>query len=328
MASRSGGGKPVLLFSSAEMPATMTDSHQGADGQQAGSGDAGTADRYSTDEVFSRILRDADHEITASTRELFASGLAAGFAITVTFLLLATMTAQYDGDPVLSALLYPLGFVYIVVGSYQLYTENTLPPVALVLERIASVPALLRIWGIVLAGNVAGGVLGAFALANTNVLSPAAANAAFELAEKGAATPPVTLFSKAAFAGLIVAGVVWLDHAVRDSVSRVLLVYLAFLAIPVGGLYHSVVSATEMAYLVFNGQLALAEGLLDFVIPVLLGNTFGGVVLVTVVNFFQTTKHRRRAARGEAFENTLSVKETLLGSLVGRNYAPRSESDD
>jgi formate/nitrite transporter FocA (FNT family) len=40
--------------------------------------------------------------------------------------LFASLTAATGGDPVLSALLYPLGFVYIVIGGYQLYTENTL----------------------------------------------------------------------------------------------------------------------------------------------------------------------------------------------------------
>jgi len=81
------------------------------------------------------------------------------------------LTAATGGASLLSALLSPLCFLYIIVGGYQLYTENTLPPVALTLERLASVPALLCNWLVVLAGNFAGGLLGATVLAYTGVLS-------------------------------------------------------------------------------------------------------------------------------------------------------------
>ncbi|MFC7134675.1 MULTISPECIES: formate/nitrite transporter family protein [Salinibaculum] len=279
-------------------------------------------DRFSTDEVFQRIVAAADEEITAGSRELFFSGLAAGFAITITFLLYVSLTASTGGDPVLSALLYPLGFIYIIIGGYQLYTENTLPPVALTLERVASVPALLRNWVVVLAGNFAGGTFGAIALAWGGVLSPEAGAAAASIATKGIETGSSVLFTKAAFAGLIVAGVVWVEYAARDTISRLVVVYLAFLSIPIGGLFHVVVSYTEMVYLVLLGDLSLLVGMVEFVLPVLVGNTLGGVVLVTVVNYFQTTEQRLESARFEGADRRLSRQEWLFGGYAGRSYVP------
>ena len=279
-------------------------------------------DRFSSDEVFQRIVAAADEEITAGSRELFFSGLAAGFAITITFLLYVSLTAATDGAPVLSALLYPLGFVYIIIGGYQLYTENTLPPVALTLERLASVPALLRNWVVVLTGNFVGGLAGAAALAYGQVLSADAAAAAVTIAEKGIATGSTALFTKAAVAGFIVAGVVWVDYAARDTISRLAVVYLAFLAIPIGGLFHVVVSFTEMMYLSFTGDVTVGAGLVQFVLPVLLGNTAGGVLLVTVVNYFQTSETRLETARFEGAKRQLSQREWLLGGFAGRSYVP------
>ncbi len=283
-------------------------------------------DRFETHEIFQRILVAADEEATTSDRELFFSGLAAGFAITVTFLLYASLTASTGGDPILSALLYPLGFVYIVLGGYQLYTENTLPPVVLVLERLASVPRLLRIWGIVLLGNFAGGGIGGVVLAFTGVFSPEAAVAATDIALKGVKTPFWDLFFKACFAGLIVAGVVWLDYSFRDSASRLVLVYIAFLAIPFGNLFHVVVSFTEVVYLVCLGQASLVGSLGGFILPVLLGNTVGGVLLVTVVNYFQTTAERRDLARDT--DRELSTREWLLGLGPDESYVSDGEADD
>jgi len=279
-------------------------------------------DRFSTDEVFQRIVAAADEEITAGSRELFFSGLAAGFAITITFLLYASLTASTGGDPVLSALLYPLGFIYIIIGGYQLYTENTLPPVALTLERLVSIPALLRNWIVVLVGNFAGATLGAAALAWGGVFSAETAAVAVDLGRKGVATAPETLFLKAAFAGLIVAGVVWVEYAARDTVSRILVVYLAFLSVPLGNLYHIVVSYTEMVYLVLATDFSVLVGITEFALPVLAGNTLGGVLLVTVVNYFQTTERRLESARFEGARRQLSLREWLFGGFVGRSYVP------
>ncbi|MCQ4334787.1 formate/nitrite transporter family protein [Natronomonas sp. F2-12] len=278
-------------------------------------------DRFDTDEVFQRIIVAADEEIDTGARELFFSALAAGFAITLTFLIYSSMSAKSE-NPVIASLLYPIGFVYIILGGYQLYTENTLPPVALVLERLASIPTLLRTWGIVAVGNFVGGGLGALVLAYTGVFSPETAAAAIEISQHGLHTDFWDLFFKAGFAGLIVASVVWLDFAARDTISRFFLVYIAFLMIPLGDLFHVVVSFTELMYLFYLGEAALLGGLVEFVLPVFLGNTIGGVVLVTVVNYFQTTERRLESAREDGADRQLSIQEWIGGGSVGRTYVP------
>jgi len=68
-------------------------------------------------------------------------------------------------------------------------------------------------------------------------------------------------------------------------------VYMAFLAIPFGNLFHVVVASTEVIYLVLLGQIGLVHGAYNFALPVLLGNTVGGVLLVTIVNYFQTPSY-------------------------------------
>ncbi|PSQ45270.1 hypothetical protein BRD15_12175 [Halobacteriales archaeon SW_6_65_15] len=122
-------------------------------------------DRFSADEIFERILASADEEIPADKKRLFFSGLTAGFAIVLTFLGHAVGTATFPDNRFLGAILYPIGFLYIILGHYQLYTENTLPPVALVL-RLASFPLLMRVWVVVLIANDVGAGLGTYLLAN------------------------------------------------------------------------------------------------------------------------------------------------------------------
>ncbi len=289
-------------------------------------------DRFGTDEIYQRVVVYGDYELTTGRRELFFSGLAGGFAISLTFLLYVSLYAAFDGAPVVSQLLYPLGFMYIILGGYQLYTENTLPPVALVLERLASIPRLLVVFVLVLAGNAVGAILGAFVFAWTEVvpdtgsgeLTPTEAGIA--LGETALALSSVDLFFKALVAGFIVAGVVWMDFAADSTAARLLLIYLAFLSIPVAGLYHVVVSFTELLFLVLETDVSLVTGLVEFVLPVLLGNTLGGILLVTVVNYYQTTSRRLEAVRDPDAEDPLSLTETLFGGFIGRSYvAPKPE---
>lgn len=284
----------------------------------SGAPNAGWAigDRFSSEEIFQRVLATADEEVSTGARELLFSGLAAGFAIVLTFVAHAALTAYFPENTLLASLLYPIGFIYIILGRYQLYTENTLPPVALVLARLASFPLMLRVWVLVLVGNVVGAGLGVFVLAHTHVLSPAAMTAAAEFATKGLDAGWWDLFFKAVFAGWLVAGVVWLGHAVQDSVTRLLLIYVVFYTIVTAELYHVVVTAADALFAVFVGDVGVLTVFWEFWLPVLLGNTVGGVVLVALVNYGQTERQRYPEIR------ELSTREWLFSWRGGRDRDP------
>lgn len=296
------------------------------DRARSGAPAAGEAvrDRFSADEIFQRIVASADSEMESGGRELFFSGLAAGFAITLTFLAHAVFTAAFH-TPALNAILYPIGFIYIILGRYQLYTENTLPPVTLVLTRLASIPLLLEVWTIVLLGNVLGAAVGVVVLAYTSVLSPEAAHAGAEFATKGIQLGWWDVFFKAIFAGWIVAGVVWLDHAARDTITRLVLIYIAFYTISAVDLYHVVVTACDALYLVLVSKTGLIPVFVDFWLPVLLGNTIGGVFLVALVNYAQTSK--RRFPEYETRGPELNLSEWIFGHHAGRQRAAKKPNE-
>ncbi|MDX1419117.1 MAG: formate/nitrite transporter family protein [Rubricoccaceae bacterium] len=255
------------------------------------------SDLFSTDEIFHRLMATADEEFARSSRLLFLSGLAAGLSIGLTFLARAAMTGlvgSADGTGLVGNLLYPIGFLFIVLGRYQLYTENTLTPVTLVLTRLASLPRLLKIWGIVFAANLAGAAVAALLFSQTAVMEPEAREAAYGFGEHALALAWWPLFFKGMIAGWMVAGMVWLMHAVRDSVARVFLVYFIMFLVPSLGLFHCVIGACELFYFVLEGGVGLGEGAARFLLPVTLGNTVGGVLFVALPNYFQTREETFR----------------------------------
>ncbi|WP_132059475.1 formate/nitrite transporter family protein [Halorussus amylolyticus] len=263
-------------------------------------------DRFSANEIYERILASATEEIAASKQRLFFSGLAAGFAIVLTFLGHTVGTEMFPDNRFLGAILYPIGFIYIILGHYQLYTENTLPPVALVLSRLASIPLLLRVWGIVLVGNVVGAGLGAYLLARGSILSPEAFQAGTTFVSGGLDHGWWAVFNRALVAGWLVAGVVWLDHAARDTISRLVIIYISFYLIAATDLYHVITAACEVFYFLIITDSGTFAVVLEYWLPVLLGNTIGGVILLTLVNYAQTEQSRYPAIR------ELTLREVLL----------------
>lgn len=295
-------------------PPTIREIDKAASGAPA----AGWAvrDRFSWEEIHQRLLASADEEIVSGPRELFFSGFTAGFAIVLTFIGYAVGRAQFADNPFLAALLYPIGFLYIIMGRYQLYTENTLPPVKLVMTRMASLPLLLRLWGIVLTANVAGAGLGAFIVAHTQVLSAEAMEAGAELVRHGLELGWWDVFFKALFAGWLVAGVVWLGAASQDTISRLVLIYVVFYLIAVADLFHVITTAAEVLFFVFFGAAGpaftvLAGGLW---VPVLLGNTVGGVLLFAFASYAQTEQRRYPEVR------ELTLREVLFSWKGGRPF--------
>ncbi len=274
------------------------------DRSESGAPAAGHAvrDLFSTDEIFQRLIATADEEFVRPARLLFWSGLAAGLSVALSFVARVTVTAATGGESqIVGNLLYPVGFLLIVLGRYQLFTENTLAPVVLVLARIASLPMLLRLWGIVLFANVAGAVLMAGVLAFTGVLDPDSAAVAYRIAQHGFEVSWADLFWKGVFAGWLVASMVWLNHASRDTITRFFLVFAVMFLVPTADLYHCIVGACEAMYLVFRGGATVGQAF-GFFTPVVLGNTVGGVLLVAIVNYAQTRAGRfpKRQARGGA----------------------------
>ncbi|RKD98429.1 formate/nitrite transporter family protein [Halopiger aswanensis] len=280
-------------------------------------------DRFSADEIFERVLASADEEIAISKQRLFFSGLAAGFAIVLTFLGHSIGATMFPENSFLSAILYPIGFIYIILGQYQLYTEETLPPVALVLARIASLPLLLRVWIVVIIGNVVGAALGAYLIANGGVLDPEATQVGAEFARTGLEHGWWAVFNRALFAGWLVAGVVWLDHASRDTISRLLLIYVIFYMIAAAELFHVITAACEVFYYLFVVDGASLAVVHEFWLPVFLGNTVGGVFLVTLVNYAQVEQQRFPDIR------VLSVRELLFTWRGGKGTPPSpAETED
>ena len=272
------------------------------------------SDYFAFEEVFKRVLGTADHELAASSKFLFWSGVAAGLALGISFIarLVFSHHAGEQVPGIAGNLLYPLGFIIIVIGRYQLFTENTLTPVILVLTKLASLANLLRLWIVVFAANMLGAMFDAALVALTNAVDPGALEIGVAIGRHAVGLSFLDLFSKALIAGGAVASMVWLVHAARETISRILIVWMLMYFVGVGGFFHVVTSAVEVFFLAFRGETSFWLLWPNFIMPVFLGNTVGGIGFVAIVNYVQFGEHIRGATL-ERYGDRLTWREWLFG---------------
>ena len=229
-------------------------------------------------------------EMDRSTSALVWSSLAAGLSMGFSVIVPALLQARLPADPAWKLLAtsgYAVGFLIVVLARQQLFTENTMTAVLPFMTSPdgRSLMRLLRLWGIVLLGNLVGGAVFAFAIGHMPMLEPATYDALRASATELLANAPWALFSKGIIAGWLIATMVWLVTAEERSKALVIIV-LTWL-VGLGGFAHVIVGAIEGLYLVFAGQVAFADFLIAFLLPTLAGNVVGGSLIFALISHAQ-----------------------------------------
>lgn len=229
-------------------------------------------------------------ELSRNTSALAWSAVAAGLSMGFSSLAPALLHARLPAagwTPLVTSVGYSIGFLIVVLARQQLFTENTLTAVLplMVAPSWHALGRLLRLWAVVLLGNLVGGALFALALARLPLVDDAARAGLVEAGTQLMAHAPVAMFCQGILAGWLVALIVWLSAAAEKAKPLVILL-LAWL-IGVGGFPHIIVGAIEALYLVFDGRLDAGAALVDFALPALAGNVVGGSLVFALVSHAQ-----------------------------------------
>lgn len=216
----------------------------------------------------------------------FAAGLSIGFSMVGEGELYALLPAGPARD-LLAPFGYTIGFLIVVVGRQQLFTENTLTPVLVLLHNRSwyALRRVLRLWSIVLAANVAGAILFAAAMAHGAAFAPEVLRAFAELGHQAMRADFSVTFVRAIYAGWLIAIMVWLMPAAEGS--RPLIIILITYMVALSGLSHIIAGSVDCAFLVQTGVASWGDFFLRFFAPTLLGNIVGGVALVAALNYGQ-----------------------------------------
>lgn len=205
---------------------------------------------------------------------------------------LALGAAVQTGQPLTGALIFPVGFVMIVLLGLELVTGSfALLPLA-VLRGLATPRMVLRNWAWVFAGNLAGSLAYAtlFVVALTNGFHADAGTLGQRLVQVAtvktlgyAAAGPAGLlaaFVKALLCNWMVSLGVVMALASTSTIGRIAAAWLPILTFFAQGFEHSVVNMFVIpAGMLLGAKIGLADWWLWNQIPVTLGNLAGGALL-------------------------------------------------
>lgn len=200
-------------------------------------------------QILFQEISEGKHELERPPLGLFLSAISAGLDIGFSLFLMATMqTAIGTALPqpvtrLLMANMYAVGFVFVVIGRSELFTEHTTLAILPLISGSAKLPAVAQLWGVVYLGNM----LGAAAFAALTVFIGPAIHVIEPSVLTSIATTACHLDAGPMLLGGVLAGwlmglMSWLITAARDTISQIILVWIIAAAI---GLCSSITRLPE-----------------------------------------------------------------------------------
>jgi len=258
---------------------------------------ASETSRLSAAEIFERVEHGAQEELERPLHNLAVSAVSAGLAMGISGFGVAVLLHVLGSDRVAESvayLAYPLGFLIVIIGRMQLFTENTLFPVALVLAQRRYLFRTLKLWGVVLAGNILGTLLFALLATQTSALSAPVTAELAALGVEAAGHSFTTVFWTGVIGGWLIALVAWLVTASTDTIGQIVLIIVVTYIVGVGHFAHSIAGGGEVLSAVLVDALPLSS-YATWLAGAVLGNTVGGVLIVALFNYGQVHRVTKAA---------------------------------
>lgn len=243
-------------------------------------------------EILSVEIEEGLNELNRPFTGLFLSGLSAGLDVGFGPFLMAVMLTISRGafsDPlthILVANAYTVGFVIVVLGRSELFTEHTTLAVVPVLHREASVTELGRLWGTIYVSNLVGAtVFAALAVYIGPELGTIDAEAFGTIAHDLVKYSPSVTLLAGVLAGWLMGLMTWLVAAGRNTISQIIFVWLIALVIGLAHLPHSIAGSVEVLLGLFADQGISVAQFGSFLLWSTVGNVVGGSVFVALLKY-------------------------------------------
>ena len=263
--------------------------------------------RRHPDDTIEHAISAGEEQCNRNTGSLLLSSIAAGLILGFTAMAVGIMMTYTGGDGTTAdtllhrigpALVYPLGFVIVIMSGTELFTEHTATAVYPVLDRKVKARRMLRLWGVVLVGNL----IGAMAAAGLLVLCEPVIGATpgyVELGGKLIAYDSLALLASSVLAGWMMGMCAWLVLATPPDVSQIFSIYIVTFLIGFGGLHHSIAGAVEAFVALLMVPGFGVEDVMYFLAVAVPGNLIGGSVFVAALNYAHIRHSRAGADEAE-----------------------------
>ena len=232
------------------------------------------------------VRRAGDEELSRPFWSLWWSGMAAGSGMCSSILgesLLTSVLPDAAWRPAVAAIGYTLGFLIVILGGLQLFTESTLQAVIPVATRpsFGNLVRLGRLWTIVLVANVSGTLFVAFLVTSNLVGFPGGLPPMIEVARPLLSHGFIDTMKGGVPAGFLLAAVAWALPSGRGQEFWITFLFTYFVGL--GHFSHVIAGSGEAWLLVLSGHATFGWAVFGFILPAFIGNVLGGTMLFALL---------------------------------------------
>ncbi|WP_019517078.1 formate/nitrite transporter family protein [Sphingomonas sp. Mn802worker] len=237
-------------------------------------------------ELHRAVREEGEEEVARPAASLLWSGLAAGFAINASLLAEGAIESHIGETPwrtLIVSLGYPIGFVIVILGRMQFFTESTITAMLPLVTRpsLWKLKRTLRLWLLVIVANLAGTALTTLALTHLPLVDASLRDAMVSVSEAILKHDAMATFWTAIPAGFMIASIAWMLPNAREQ--SFLVIFAVTYVVGATGLSHAVVGSAEAFTLLWSGRIDAAGALLTKIVPAVFGNLVGGAGLFAVL---------------------------------------------
>ncbi len=253
--------------------------------------------------IYKAVLKEGVDEMARPSSALFWSGIAAGLSMGASLIaegLLSDHLPDAQWKPLVSKFGYSIGFIVVILGRQQLFTENTLTPILPLLREktLSRFGEVMRLWFIVLFANLLGCVAVAW-FANSEAAFASDVRSEFiQIGTQAIQGSFSAHLMRGIFAGWLIALMVWLLPFAESA--RLWVILLLSYIVGIGHFSHVVAGAVQTFFVAIAGQASWGAVFGRYLAPTFIGNVIGGVALVAAINHAQVVSGRKSGSSDPA----------------------------
>jgi formate/nitrite transporter FocA (FNT family) len=253
--------------------------------KQTATDKSGTEGQFT--DALDRMVEEGRPRLERTWPSMLSTGAVAGAEVSIGVLALLTVESATHGNPLLGGLAFSFGFVALLLGHSELFTEGFLVPIAVVAVKQAKWRQLVRFWLGILVSNLAGGwVLTWFAMRAYPELHAQAVSSASFFIDTGIG---LRSFSMAVLGGSAITLMTRMHNGTDSIPARLVASIMAAFVLAGLRLGHSVLDSLLIFSALHTGTAPF--GYLDWLGWfgwAVLGNVVGGVGLVTLLRLVRS----------------------------------------
>jgi formate/nitrite transporter FocA (FNT family) len=246
------------------------------------------------EEIFERTREEGQRRLERPLPEVISTALAAGFDIVAGIVVLALIDSQLEHQfgkhaaHVFGSIGFGIGFVFLIVGRGELFTENFLVPLAGAHGRWREVWAkIVELWTLSPIFNVIAGVVMILIVTVHSTLPFGTGAAVKTVAETIHSNGFLALFMSAIFAGALITAMTWFIEWQESMMARIAVAWIAGAILALGSFNHVIVVTLELIFGKRYGADIPWSFIVENFFVAAAGNMLGGIGLVTLNRFTQ-----------------------------------------